>query len=493
MGPNAAHEHDRSRMRAVVVGAGSTTRELLRRLGDSWEVTVIDSNETRLEMAQRVRDLKTVHGDGSSAVVLREAGIDSAVTVVAAAGSDEINLEVVKLAADAGAEHIISVCRTPERSDDYRALGAHVVVPASLGARDMEVAMEPRKLASTTFSAGKAEAIEFEITPDSPVQGKALREIHSELWVVAAILRDDKLVVPHGSTKLLTGDRVTIVGSAADFSNIVRTFAGGVSRFPLEFGRKVLVALSGAPDLAGKVEEAAYFVRNSNAASLLIVHTAPDSLKSIAEAEELQQALARATTEELGVEVELRPVQGDPADAIGLIATEESVGTIVVSIPGVSALRPYAGIPKILNGLNGLRIPILMTRGEPVFREIIAPARRTISGDAAGRAAIDIARRSGSKVVGVAVANPSFMGSDDLMEKRRATAWLRREASVQDVPVERHVVRGNPVKVIADVTEADRLLVVSMPRGKVGRWRPGTAIWAASRGEGSVLFVPMIN
>lgn len=130
-----------------------------------------------------------------------------------------------------------------------------------LAARDMEIVMEPRKLASTTFSAGKAEAIEFEITPDSPVQGKALKEIHSDLWVVAAILRDGKLVVPHGGTRLLTGDRVTIVGSAADFSLLVRTFAGGVSRFPLNFGRKVVVTLSSHADLVGPVAEAAHFVR----------------------------------------------------------------------------------------------------------------------------------------------------------------------------------------------------------------------------------------
>jgi hypothetical protein len=85
------------------------------------------------------------------------------------------------------------------------------------------------------------------------------------------------------------------------------------------------------------------------------------------------------------------------------------------------------------------------------------------------------------------------MGADDLMEKKHATAWLRQEASVQDVDVERHVVRGNPVKVISDVNESGRLLVVSMPERPIGRTNPGTAVWAASRSEGSVLFVPMAD
>ncbi len=454
---------------------------------------MIDPDPARLELVERVRELSVIAGDGSSALVLREAGVDSTVTVVAASGSDDVNLEVAKLAADAGAESVVAVCRAPERSDEYRAIGVHVVVPASLAARDMEIAMEPRKLASTTFSAGRAEAMEFEITPDSPVQGKALKEIHSELWVVAAILRDDKLVVPHGRTRLLTGDRVTIVGAAADFANLVRTFAGGVSRFPLEFGRKVVVALATKADYDGPVAEAAHFVRNSNAASLVVIHTDPKAVKNGATATELEALLAETTTEQLGVEVELRAVAGDPYKMRVEIANGESVGAIVAPMPKPSLFRFYSGIPKTLNSLAPAGVPILLTRGEARFDAIVAPARRTISGDAAGRAAIDIARRSGSKVIGVAVANPTFMGKDDLMEKRKATAWLRREASVQDVPVERHVVRGNPVRVIAEVTDANRLLVVSMPEGHVGRWRPGTAVWAASRGEGSVLFVPMVD
>ena len=478
-------------MRAVVIGAGASARELIRRLGDSWSVVVVDINEDRFAEIAAIRDTDTVLGDGSSAVVLKQAGIEGAVAVVAATSSDDVNLEVAKLARDAGVEQVIALARVPERMDEYRALGVDVISPARLAARGMEIAMEPRKVASTTFADGRAEAIEFEISPDSPVQGKALKEIHSELWVVAAILRDGKLVVPHGNTRLLTGDKVTVVGSAADFAQVVRTFAGGISRFPLNFGRKVVVPLVNEADRATSVEEAAYFVRNSNAAELLILHRDPDQIKNQAEADELLRIIETLDSETLGVEVDHRSVQGDPVGAGVAVASEESVGTIVVSLPRRSSTRPYSRMPSILNSLASANVPILLTRGDTRFTSIIAPARRTVSGDVAGRAAIDIAKRAGVKVVGVAVANPVFMGRDDLKEKRAATAWLRREAAVQDVDVERHVVRGNPVKVLASVTGPDTLLVVSMPPVPVSRINPGTAVWAAARGEGSVLFVPV--
>ena len=480
-------------MKAVVVGAGASARELIRRLGDSWSVTVIDPNPERLLLAEKIRDLEPILGDGSSAVVLRDAGLEHAVTVVAATGSDDVNLEVARLAKEAGVDHVVSIVRLPARIDEVRAIGAEPVTPASLAGRDMEIAMEPRKLASTTFARGRAEAIEFEIASDSPVQGRALKDLHSENWVVAAILRDGELVVPHGATRLLTGDMVTVVGAAANFAQIVRTFAGGVSRFPLNFGRNVLVPLSSEDDLDGVISEAAFFVRNSNARSLVVVHRDPSTVKSVADAEQISQLVEWTDSEALGIEVEHRAVSGDLKRACVDIATNESVGAIAAPMASGSVLRPYSRIPKDLNVLGAAGVPVLMTRGEPRFTAIVAPARRTISGDSAARAAIDIAKRAGIRVIGVAVASPSFMGADDLMEKKHATAWLRQEASVQDVDVERHVVRGNPVKVISDVNETGRLLVVSMPERPISRTNPGTAVWAGSRSEGSVLFVPMAD
>lgn len=478
-------------MRAVVVGAGASARELIRRLGDTWSVTMIDPDVERLRLAAKIREIDAIEGDGSSAVVLRNAGLETAVTVVAASASDDVNLEVVRLAHEAGVDQVVAIVRVPERIDEFREAGAHAVIPASLAARDMEIAMEPRKLASTTFADGKAEAIEFEIAPDAPVQGLALKDIHSESWTVAAILREGRLIVPHGATKLLTGDKVTVVAAAANFAEVVRVFAGGISRFPLNFGRRVAVALRNASDLQGPVLEAANFVRNSNASDLVVLHRNPSDVRSVAAAEELEVLIEGVNADSLGVEVELRSWDGDPLDGCVALAKDESVGVIAAPAASRSPIRPYAGIPRLLNLLCEGGVPVLVTRGAPRFDAIVAPSRRTLSGDMAARAAIDIATRSGAKVIGVAVANPSFMGTDDLMEKKHATAWLRQEASVQGVDVERHVVRGNPVKVLAAMTTADRLLVLSMPDRPISRITPGTAVWAASRAEGSVLFVPM--
>lgn len=477
-------------MRAIVVGAGASAHDLIKRLGDSWNVVVIDTDAGRLAIIADIRDVDTVHGDGSSAIVLHEAGIEGAMACVASTGRDDVNLEVSRLATEAGVQQVIAVVRVPDRSDAYRDLGVETVTPARLAAHRLEVAMEPRKLASTTFADGRAEAVEFEITPDSPVEGMALREIHSPLWVVAAVLRDGELVVPHGDTVLLSGDRVTVVGAATDFSQVVRTFAGGVSRFPLGFGRKVVVPLADAADRASAVNEAAYFVRNTNAEELLVVHRDVDAIRNAAEAADFERLIASTTTDQLGVEVHHRTVDTSPYAACVSIATHESVGAIVVEMPKRTWMRPYAKIPAVLTALAPAAVPILFTRGDARFARIVSPVTRSSTGDVACRAAIDIAARSGGDLIGVSVASPTFMGKDDMIDRRAATAWLQREAAVQEVDSSSEVVRGNPVKVIAGTTAADTLLVLSMPALPIGRIRPGMGVWAAARARGSVLFVP---
>lgn len=54
-------------MRAIVVGAGGTTRELLRRLGELWDVSVIDTDPLRFAAAEGIRKFDAIVGDGSSA------------------------------------------------------------------------------------------------------------------------------------------------------------------------------------------------------------------------------------------------------------------------------------------------------------------------------------------------------------------------------------------------------------------------------------------
>lgn len=478
-------------MKVIVVGAGGTTRELLRRLGELWDVVLVDTDEGRLVGARGLRSFEEVVGDGSSALVLRRAGLADADALVAATGDDDVNLEAARIAREAGLLRVVAVTGLPERSADYLDLDVVVVSPASDAARKVELQLEPRRINSTAFAAGKAEGIEFEVSPDSTVAGKALKDLYAETWIVAAILREGELIVPHGETTIQPGDRVTVVGAAKDFGTIVKTFTAGESRFPLNFGRKVAVAMSSASDLDGPVSEALSLVRNSRAEELLVVHPDPEGERIQSRAEEIEELLGKLEVRAEGVVVAPKAVKGSPSEALVETVDEESVGLLVVPAPTGGFITGRLRTAGVVNTYAPAGVPVLLSRGRHPYSSVVVPARRTIAGEAAGRAGIDLAQASGATLVGVAVVAPSFVGDDDLEDARESAAWLRQEAAVQGVQVQRRVRQGNPVRIVEESAHGASLVVLGMPGLPLRAFRPGISGHLARRLDTSVLLVPL--
>ena len=360
-------------MKAIVVGAGGTTRELLRRLGELWDVVVVEADEARLSLAEGIREFESVIGDGSSALVLRRAGLTTPMHWWRPPRTTRSISRSCRIAQEAGVLRVIGVAADPERLADYRALDVEVFAPDSLTARNVEVMLEPRRIASTTFAEGKAEAIEFRISPDAPVRGKRLIDLHAETWVIAAVLREGELIIPHGSTTLQAGDRVTVVGAAADFAAIVKTFTSGESNFPLNFGRKVAVALENRGDLDGTVGEAISLVRNSQAVGLVVV-TRPRERTGRCQGRRTRVALEKLVTMADGIDVEFRPSKPGSTPPCWQLAAEESIGTIVVPAPEGGEVLGRRRTAKALNAFGVAGVPLLLSRGRHPYSSILPPA-----------------------------------------------------------------------------------------------------------------------
>ena len=105
-------------MKVIIVGAGGTSREVLRGLAEHWDITVIDTDDERLSQANKVRDIEPITGDGSSRVILDEAGISEADAVISTSNNDAVNLEVCRIAIESGVQQIAAVASDPERLDE---------------------------------------------------------------------------------------------------------------------------------------------------------------------------------------------------------------------------------------------------------------------------------------------------------------------------------------------------------------------------------------
>ncbi|MDH3730383.1 MAG: NAD-binding protein, partial [Acidimicrobiia bacterium] len=427
-------------MKVIFVGAGGTTRQLLRRLGEVWEAAVVDTDVELLALAGKIRDIESVEGDGSSRVVLERAGLDAADALVAATTDDERNLEACRIALEAGLLRVAAVAADPERTDRYRDLGVPAFSPSDLAARLIEGELEPRRVSSSAFAHGRAEAIEFLIGDDSPVRGKALRDLDATRYLVAAVLRDGRLIVPHGDTVISEGDLVTVVGAASDFSMIVRTFTSGEARFPVDFGKYVLVAVDSKADIGGVLQEALALSRNSNASGLMVAMRDPALQGDEVQATSAESIRSDVLAAAEGVEVVERLVAGTPSRTVAGAIEDESVGVVVIPTGSFGGWLGRAQAARHIERVRQLGVPVFLSRGSFGNGGIVTPARDTPAGRAAARAAIDLAVYTRQSLTGVAVVAPAFLAGGDSKEAaQRAMLRLREEAAVLGVRVRRRV------------------------------------------------------
>lgn len=467
-----------------MVGSGGITRDLLRRLGDAWEITVVDQEQNRLDQAAKIRTINPVVGDGSSRVVLERAGLLEADAMVLAANDDAVNLEAARLAQQTDVYRVTAVAADPERLAAYRELGITAVSPDSLAARRIEIGLEDRRVTSAAFADGKAEAAEFRITADSPLRGRALADLHLESWLVAAILREGELIVPHGETVLAVDDRVTVVGAARDYSQMVATFTGGVSRFPLDHGKLVVAAVNSYRDLEDTVGVAAAYVHATAAETLMLLH--PNLEKTTSGPDDpFAVGLAEAAERWSGVDLQTREVEKPGIEALAELVRSESVGTMVLPRP-----KGRWGVSRALRVAMRVATPILFPGNTDTFRSILVPARDTETGRRAGRVGIDIAAHCGLELEGVGVIPPVFIAGDEAYaEVRDAVARLREEAAVHGLSVKRRMRQGNPVRVLRELARG-RLVVLGLPERKPTFLTPGVVGFLVLKTGDTVLAIP---
>ncbi len=479
-------------MKVILLGAGGVAREVMRRIGGLWSLVVVDPSEELLTQTKGVRPFEPIVGDPSSRVVLERAGFADADALIAATTDDEVNLEACRLAKSQGIYRILAVASRPERLGEYRELGIQAFAPAELVARRVELTLEARRTDSKAFAEGRVEAVEVRVSPDAQVRGKTLGDVGPASWAVGSVLRSGQLLDPSRATVLEEADLVTVVGPATDFTDIVKAFTSSEPRFPLDFGKRVAVALEDVSHLGTTFAEALNLVRSSTSSSVLVLHRDRARIDDGPESDRLNALLEGVEYAAEGVSVRLKPTEGKPSAELLKLSKEESIGVLVVPAPDASWLFGSRAAARYVDLARSLNTPILLSRGKIDYRTIVIPARDTKAGHAAARAAIDIAGLADAKLSAVAVAEPSFLGGPSAIEDAaEAIGWLREEAAFQGVDIQGEARVGNPVREFLEIAEDADLIVVGAGE-RSGLLSERVTRHLASRTKASVLIVPVI-
>jgi len=142
---------------------------------------------------------------------IRDTNIDA---FVALSPSDDVNYDACRTVRSIGVEHVLTFVSEPIRVPDFRALGVQTLTPSLH--RSSLLALMTRNSAMfslLTSTEDQRDLREF-ILFNSSLEGKRLMDLKFPPdSLVLAIRRNDELIVPHGTTKLVTGDHLTILGN----------------------------------------------------------------------------------------------------------------------------------------------------------------------------------------------------------------------------------------------------------------------------------------
>ncbi|BDQ32583.1 Trk system potassium transporter TrkA [Pseudodesulfovibrio portus] len=237
-------------MRVIIIGAGEVGFHISQRLAvENKEVVVIDTSDEALRKVAETSDVQAIQGSGSSPKVLEDAGIKEADILLAVTDSDEINL-IACFFANMLNEKITKLARVRgEMYTNYKHLltgeGANITKIIN---PDEEVVNSVLRLMSVPgaveineFAGGKIRLIGINLPEESPILGSQLIHLRTKIGedlgiVIAAIVRDDQLIIPSGLDVIKKGDVVYFVCDIRDQEEILERL--GVSSEPV---REVMI------------------------------------------------------------------------------------------------------------------------------------------------------------------------------------------------------------------------------------------------------------
>jgi len=437
----------------IIVGAGDTGAQLAERLGDDWEVTIVDPDGEALAREQ-LAGARLVQGDGSSALVLREAGADQIKTLVAASPDDEVNLEVLKVARrDFGIEHLFAIVQDHEFEQRYEETGAQVVNRHLSTSALLASRLEHRKVA-TSIGLGEGEIIEVQVLANSSVIGRSLADLSPRRWLVGAVYRDGELIVPHGDTVIEEGDRVVIIGGPEILSSIATHIGSGESEFPLHYGTKI-VALD-TPELESLIPEANYLLHATAASHLEVI--SGDGTPPSAE-------LLRCVEDP---KFTIEPVTTDADTPLGLTeeAARRDVGVLLLP-PERLSLWGRIGLARsdTVKFIDLLSSPALVARGSFPYKRVLLVLAELPFPTRAAQLAIDLVRMVDADLHLAVVHQPELVVGaqlrEEVQERRRQVEQL---ASLYHVNLRIEELEGNPIEAIVKYSTGFNVVVLPYKR-----------------------------
>lgn len=218
-------------MKIMIVGGGEEARYIIRSLCKrAYEVIVVNRDTEECLRLSKLSKALIVHGDGTIPRVLEESGVRSVDRLLALTPRDEDNYVICRIAKlRYGVEAVFALVHDPENEEVFREIGLEGTfsITATISSLIEQRSASQSIRSLQPLADGKVGVTEVILPDGAPSIGKALKEIRFPAsTLVAAILRDDEVIIPNGETVLAVGDKLSFISLPERYAQSLGALVG---------------------------------------------------------------------------------------------------------------------------------------------------------------------------------------------------------------------------------------------------------------------------
>lgn len=200
----------------------------LKKAGTALRIVEKDSAACE-RLAAKLPDVMIIHGDGADHEFLQQENIFAADALVSLTGRDEENLLIAFSAQRSGVGKVMAKMSRPNYMELVKETGIDSIIsPKDIIAN--QITRYVRALANSRGSSveslykmfdGEVEALEFIVSAEPALVNTPLKDLPLKSGIlIAAIARDEEILIPGGLTCIQPGDRVVVVSSRQELRDL---------------------------------------------------------------------------------------------------------------------------------------------------------------------------------------------------------------------------------------------------------------------------------
>lgn len=446
---------------------------LVERLQKDWSLSIVVEEGT--DTGALPDWVKLVAGRFTDALVLKNAGVADAKAVLIATDNDDLNLEIALLCRHRfNTPKILALVRNCSNLAAFEAEGVETIHTGSSLALAADTKLRQGFRAASGVGLGQGEIYEVKVLPGSTAIGKTPRHLNPQSWLIAAIYREQTLIVPHGDTVICEGDAILLVGQPEILPGIANFFRAGTSDFPLQYGARVIGLCPQGEDEQIE-DEVKYLAESTESTGFSILRTSAEG------------------EEEITPEIVTTPAKTFQPRNLSRILDRLDSGCTVVKAPARRWYHRFGlGETSLFRFLECHTEPTFVSRGTYPYARIALGVQPGKPARFAAEMAVDLARGLGAELTAIIAVPSSLVTGEGYREELEdALESVVRLGEVYGLEVKTKTVTGNPVlKLEEQSDEFDLLVVAHRVRERSSVFNPDVSRYLILRSRCSVLALP---